>query len=303
MYNVKIIKYPAGWQVRVYSTLVGVNTQPDGYLETAKADARLQSVMEWDTELQTWIRGMADPDDYWLNPFTHEIEKAPVPFDGEEEEEDMNFKKARSIRVSLARTVNAIYHISRSNTWDWFVTLTFDPAKVDSLDYQETVKKLSQWLNNCRKLCPDMGYIVVPEMHKSGRFHFHGLFRSCDGLGFIPSGKVTGKGQTIYNIGRYRLGWTTATRVEDNARVTKYMSKYISKDLCQVAFGKKRYWNSKNLASADCQEVILDHGKLQALSCRLKSHATHVKHIGEGDMQVTYYELPEEVTENAEDFI
>ena len=47
------------------------------------------------------------------------------------------------------------------------------------------------------------------------------------------------------NVGSYRLGWSTATRITDQAKVTKYIAKYISKDLCQVASGRKRYWCSR----------------------------------------------------------
>lgn len=150
-----------------------------------------------------------------------------------------------------------IYDIARSNQWDWFVTLTFNPQKVDSYDYEQCTKKLSVLLNNYRKICgSDFKYIVIPELHKTGRFHFHGLFANCENLDFVFSGKYTDKGQEIYNIGKYKLGFTTATKVQDNNRVALYISKYITKDMTAVISGKKKYWASRN---CDKPKVIKDY--------------------------------------------
>ena len=80
-----------------------------------------------------------------------------MPYD----EEEVAAKRKRSIASSMNRTVNAVYHKARSNTWDWFVTLTFDPDLVDSFDYGLAVAKLSKWLNNLRRLSPDIGYVMV----------------------------------------------------------------------------------------------------------------------------------------------
>lgn len=222
-------------------------------------------------------------------------EKVPVPYD----ENEIARRRKRSIQSSMGRTVNAIYHIARSNTWDWFITLTFNPEIVDSFDYQACVKKLSVWLNNSRKLCPGIGYIIVPELHKSGRFHFHGLFRDCNALGFVPAGKRTHKGDPIYNVGKYKFGWTTATAIADQQRVTKYIAKYINKDLCQVAFGKKRYWASRNLQSAETVEVILDPDKLKRLKSQLINKSTFVKQVDCAEVRTMYFELPAEVSDDA----
>lgn len=289
MYNVKFFKYPAGWQVRVYDTIVGYHARPDGFYR--HTEDIIPSPC-WDGDIEEYVyERIPDKADVWWNPFTLREELAPVEYD----EDEIARKKKRSLASSMNRTVNAVYKIARSNVWDWFVTLTFNPQKVDSFDYSNTVKKLSKWLNNSKMLCPDMGYVIVPEKHESGRYHFHGLFRGCDALGFVDSGHVDKKGNKVYDIGRYRLGWVTATKVQDQSRVTKYIAKYINKDLCSVAFNKRRYWCSRNLADADVQEVILDKDKLAMLISRLDESATYVKRIENGEVVTTYYELPKEV--------
>lgn len=290
MYNVKFFRYPAGWQVRVYDTMVGWHDKPDGFY---RHDDEIPFQPLWDAELQEYVYDRApDKADMWFNPFTMREELAPVEYD----EDEIARKKKRSLASSMNRTVNAVYKIARSNIWDWFVTLTFNPELVDSLDYSKTVSKLKSWLDYMRRSCPDMGYVIVPEKHVSGRYHFHGLFRDCGGLGFTDSGHKDKKGDVIYNVGRYKYGWSTATKINDQSRVTKYIAKYINKDLCSVAFNKRRYWCSRNLADADVQEVVLDKEKLAMLIGRLDESATFVKRIENGEVTTTYYELPKEVT-------
>lgn len=169
----------------------------------------------------------------------------------------------KSLMESRRRTIQAITGIALSNDWDWFVTLTLDPSKVDRYSYPEIAPKLSKWLDNARQRhARDLGYMVVPELHKDGAFHFHGLFNNCDGLDFRPSGKKDKKGRDIYNVGLYGLGWTTATRVEDSVSSALYLSKYITKDLCAVTFNKKRYWASRNLTRPQCEyDLLLDEDR------------------------------------------
>lgn len=211
MFNIAIYEYPTGYHVRVYK---------NGILEKSKGE---------------YFPGELSKPQREYNPFTEKREVIKELPDTE-----------RARQVSLSRTRQNIYYIARSNVWDWFVTFTFNPEFVDSYDYSLCTDKLSYWLSNMRKKCPNMRYIVVPEKHESGRYHFHGLFADCEDLNFIDSGHKT-KGQTIYNISAYKYGFTTATRVRDTEKVSKYICKYVTKDLCSVMFGKRRYWASRNV--------------------------------------------------------
>ena len=150
------------------------------------------------------------------------------------------------LKRSLRRTRQVIYDIAQSNDWEYFFTLTFNPEKVDSFNYDATTKKLSDWLKRMRKASPRLKYIVVPEQHKSGRWHFHGLFMNCSELGFVDSEKRTENGQVIYNVGKYRFGFSTAIELDSNKAICTYLTKYITKDVCVNSKGKKRYWASRN---------------------------------------------------------
>jgi len=281
MYNLKVIKYPSGYQVRVYSSPVGFKLEPDEKLELETF------VKVYDKEQHEFIEYRMNPDKQWVNVFSGEIEPMPRIIDA--------FAEERSARVSLNRTVQNIYSLSRSNMFEWFFTLTFNPVKVDSFDYEACTKKLSDWLSNMRKKSPDMKYLVVPEMHKSGRWHFHGLFADCDELGFTDSGKRTSKGNIIYNVSSYKLGFSTATHIEDMERCAKYICKYITKELCAVTAGKRRYWHTRNLVQAESDTMLMTETERQKLIEQLMKVAGYVTSLKSPDMETMYFELPQDV--------
>ena len=155
------------------------------------------------------------------------------------EKEDDNY---RSQTVSQNRTINNIYEITRSNMWEYFITLTFNPQKIDRFNYDECSKALSGWLKNIKNnYAPDLKYILVPELHKDGAYHFHGLIANCGKMSFKDSGHKTKTKQIIYNIENYKLGFTTATKVTDTSKASNYITKYITKELCATTKGKKRF--------------------------------------------------------------
>lgn len=167
-----------------------------------------------------------------------------------------------SEQSSLRRTKNTVYDIARSNEngWEWFLTLTFNPDKVDSYNYEKVCKKLSNYLHHIRRKDKDMIWLGVPERHKSGRYHFHFLIGNCPNLEqtFVDSGHRTKSGSIIYNVGSYRLGFTTVTRIENKERCVSYICKYLTKDLYEHTKNKKRYWVSKNVLRPDIEKLSLD---------------------------------------------
>lgn len=194
-----------------------------------------------------------------------------------------------SKNVSVARSRIKIYDMAIMNDWEWFVTFTFNPAKVDSFDYSETTKKLSTWLNNLKRDNPNMSYLIVPEKHLSGRFHFHALMSSLNPQIFDLSGQKDNKGRDIYNLGKYKFGWSTATKIGSNERAVKYLTKYITKDSLQVTKNKKKYWNSKNLLMPVVDKLDLNsiQQKHMLEFEKEKSTSAKVLHIDNGDYQNT----------------
>ena len=239
MYNVRVKKFFDTEQIQVYSQMMQSNKEPKFDKETGEIIKRKRR----------------EPGTVMFNPLTGEYEKMVV-WDEEEEKE----KAERSKGVSHARTIHKIYDIARSNEWEWFITLTFNPDKVKRFDYADCTKKVSDWLSNARRKCPNMKYLVVPEIHKDGAWHFHGLFSDCSELGFVDSGHKY-NGREVFNVGAYNFGWTTAIRIDDQHKTCSYLTKYVTKELCGLTKGKKRYWNSRNVKLPEVIDLVVENPK------------------------------------------
>lgn len=153
---------------------------------------------------------------------------------------------------SLKRTMQKIFDMAYANAdvFTYFVTFTLASNKINRYDIKEISPKFKQWLKNSVKR-KDMNYVIVPEYHKNGAIHFHGLISANfdfveSGTYLIPDKKKPVKesvlwkyGYTIddpwvrevYNISDYPFGFATAIKLDDNRlAVCRYITKYITKD-------------------------------------------------------------------------
>lgn len=155
-----------------------------------------------------------------------------------------------SVQRSVRRAKKAVQDLARSNDWAWFVTLTLDPEKVDRYDPDEVLKHLRHWLgNNVRRR--GLRYVLVPEHHKDGAIHFHGLFNDAleavdSGTMSVPGRKAPVKvrsaahrqaleregGHAVYNLPGWGWGFSTAIMLygERDAAIS-YVCKYIGKEI------------------------------------------------------------------------
>ena len=195
--------------------------------------------------------------------------------------------------VSLSATKNRIYNIARSNTWEWFITLTFERNNTDASDYDMITYRLHIFLNNLQKRkCPDMKYLIVPELHDDKEnYHFHGLLSGVGNLRFCFSGLFDKKnGLPIFNILDWNYGFTTATQVQDSSRASSYITKYITKDTDLKLKNKKRYLCSRNIDRAEPEFYLLDEEQFLADNAQDIIYANSVR-IPAAHQGVNYYEL------------
>lgn len=74
-----------------------------------------------------------------------------------------------STQEEIEKYNNTINFICNLNLWQYISwEFLFSTKKV--------TKKLKAWLDYQRKRNPEMRYLIIPELHKSGRIHFHGVF-------------------------------------------------------------------------------------------------------------------------------
>lgn len=152
--------------------------------------------------------------------------------------------------TSLNRTKQKIYDYALSNDWTggYFFTITFNKDLVDRYNYKECYNRIYQFLKNVKSKNQDLKYIFVPERHRDGAWHFHGICVNCDNLKLIDS-KIKKNGKKIYNINSrsFKYGYTTVSEIEDTKKVSSYITKYITKELIEHTKNQHRYLFSKNL--------------------------------------------------------
>jgi len=153
--------------------------------------------------------------------------------------------KEDSLQVSVRRTRRTISDYVRCNTFDLFVTFTFDPKKVDRYDLLGTYLKMQRWLHRQQRKYDNFKYIIVPERHKDGAIHFHALFGGYEGI--LKKTRVIQNNRRVYNINAFKFGVTNAQYLdEDIDKTTAYVCRYITKDM-ELISNCRRYWSSKNL--------------------------------------------------------
>lgn len=161
-------------------------------------------------------------------------------------------EELKKYQLSIRKNKISDLALNNKDRFQYFITLTFDDNLVNSYSHENVQKKLKNWIDTQRRNNPNMYYILVPELHKSGRIHFHGI------VGNVPNWKLkqainpnTGKeiikdGARIYNLTNYKLGFTTVSKIKDSEKVCNYITKYITKELLNLK-NKKNYWFSRNL--------------------------------------------------------
>lgn len=170
--------------------------------------------------------------------------------------EDNSFFRFRN---NVSRSVSEIYDIARSNEFKWFITLTFDAQKVNRYDYVSCAEAVRLFTKRLARL--GCKWLIVPEQHKDGAYHVHGLV--AGELPLTPSGKTCyneaeQKEVPIYNLANYEFGFTTVTEIMKPDRTASYIAKYLTKQIA-VPKGKKCYWASRSLARPTVEYLDVTH--------------------------------------------
>lgn len=182
--------------------------------------------------------------------------------------DEENVSEEKRLAESVSRSKRMINEYAICNKFDFFFTGTLDEKKYNRYDLESFHKDLMQWIRNLNRIYKcDIGFIIVPEQHKDGAFHVHGLLRGIpekmlhrfvigDTMGKAIADKVKAC-KSVYNWKQYskKYGFCSLEPIRNTEAISKYMTKYITKDLVKsVPKGKQSFWHSKDLR---CAEVIM----------------------------------------------
>lgn len=156
---------------------------------------------------------------------------------------------ARSMRRARAK----VRRLALANEFSYFVTLTLSPDEVDRYDAAAIMKRVNRWLSNMVQR-HGLRYILVPERHKDGAFHFHGFFAG-PGLEAVPSGHSDSQGHEIFNLPQWGFGFTAAIGLYGTySQAVGYVCKYIGKQGGERPMGRWYY------SGGDLKEPQKDYG-------------------------------------------
>lgn len=214
-----------------------VYTYPNGDYDVICAAEKWLKPPGWEEAERSYIRTEVRP----------EVRQKGKKAEGEDRLRSMRRARAKLRRLAL------------SNSFDWFVTLTLSPEKVDRYDAAAIMKTVNRWLDNMVRR-HGLRYILVPEMHKDGAYHFHGFF--AGDVQAIPSGHFDRAGHEYFNLPQWGYGFSTAVRLYgDYGAAVAYCCKYIGKQEGERPMGRW-YYSGGGLAEPAKQYATLEYREL-----------------------------------------
>jgi hypothetical protein len=185
-------------------------------------------------------------------------------------------KNDSKLQESISRTRTKIFELAFCNPWEWFFTATLDPKKYDRTDLEQFHKDFTRFIRKYNeKHNLHIKFLMIPERHADGvSWHMHGFlmglpvehlhqFSVGDVMGKKLADKVL-KGDAVYNWPEYlsRFGFCDLEPIRSHEAVSKYVTKYISKELAHsvTELNAHLYYRSRGLAGA----VEIARGFLQA---------------------------------------
>jgi hypothetical protein len=187
------------------------------------------------------------------------------------------------LECNISRAKSRVLEISLCNDFDYFVTLTLDRKKYERKDLEKFKKDLGIFIKNYnRNYKTKIKYVLVPEQHKDGAWHMHGLLKGMDETHLvmfdkIPEAPLKLKGKDYYNWTKYadKFGFCSLGKIKNREAAAKYITKYISKDIAKSVkeLGAHLYYCSKGLKQAQ----VIKKGTLISASVPFQFENDYVK--------------------------
>lgn len=154
---------------------------------------------------------------------------------------------------NLARARSSIRELALCNPWEYFVTLTLNPDKQDRFSLDDYVRDLGVWIGNYnKKFHTHLKYLLVPEQHKNGAWHMHGLLHDVSPESVCRN--IHGYLDMPYYANRF--GFISLDPIKDQNKCSSYITKYVTKDTGKgVEVSKHLYYHSRGLEKAEVLTV------------------------------------------------
>lgn len=184
---------------------------------------------------------------------------------------------------SVSRAKNAILGYGKCNDWELFVTFTLDSRKYDRYNLSKWRTDFSQYIRNLRRLKGyDIQYLLIPERHKDGAWHMHGLMSGIPWsdlakfeFGVHPVDLVK-SGYRFYQGITDKFGFNSFGKIRNSDAATAYCLKYAGKGfaLQDMDAGTHLYYASHGLRKPEkvmdgCSAFYLTHPDFENEFCAI----------------------------------
>lgn len=175
----------------------------------------------------------------------------------------------KKLDSSVSRTKRIVLEKALCNPWDWFCTFTISESKYDRKDLITWRDSFTQWMRDQRKKGLPIQYLIVPETHKDGSWHAHGLFsglsesdlisfKEMDKQGYrTPEGrrlpqKLINSDYMNWTAYMEKFGYCSFGKIKNPVAAAFYITKYITKDNDRMVkdVGLHSYYASRGLCGA-----------------------------------------------------
>ena len=184
-------------------------------------------------------------------------------------EEKTNLKRGRNVNDeklnnNIARARTRVFEYAICNEFEYFITLTINGDLLNRYDLNGYIKKLGQFIRDYRKKHEaNIQYLLIPEKHKNGAWHVHGLIKG------IPKNHlhINEHGYLDWESYKKRFGYCSIDKIKNQEAVSKYITKYIRKsfdtDRGITEKESKLYYSSRGLKRPEkIKEGILSTGQM-----------------------------------------
>lgn len=161
---------------------------------------------------------------------------------------------------NVIRAKSKVIEYGMCNPFDMFITATIDPNKYDRYNLENFRKAFTQYIRNQKRLTGnDLIYLLIPEPHKDGAWHFHGLVGGWDWKELKLFERYKHPDKLVNGGFRYdpkileKFGYNSFGKIKCQSAVSKYICKYITKDItiANMVLNSHIYYASNGLKGAE----------------------------------------------------
>lgn len=167
-------------------------------------------------------------------------------------------KKYKEIEIkNIIRSKLECQRLAKCNIKEWktFITLTF-ADNVRDIGFAN--KRLHSFFVKIRRIFENFKYLCIPEFQKRGAVHYH-LLTNID----LTNNNLIYKqeyNKKFFHIKYWNEGFTSVEELQnDKKKIIGYISKYMTKDIDNRLFGRRRYFYSQNLNKPKIEYLDIDN--------------------------------------------